>query len=70
MSKNAAPEFIISKEFGKYESPKPCKDLVVVVRCKDCKFYPDGNGTTKWLPCKNIIVPPRWFCADGKRNDE
>ena len=40
-----------------------------LVRCKDCKFYPDGKGTTKWLPCREIIVPPMWFCADGERKE-
>ena len=45
------------------------KEQEAVVRCKDCKFYPDGKGTTKWLPCREIIVPPMWFCADGKKSD-
>jgi hypothetical protein len=43
------------------------KEQPEIVRCKDCKFYPDGKGTTKWLPCREIIVPPMWFCADGQR---
>lgn len=37
-----------------------------IVRCKDCKFYPDGEGTTKWVPCREIITTENWFCADGK----
>ena len=39
-----------------------------VVRCKDCKHYPDGSGT-KWTPCREIIVPPCWFCADGEKKE-
>ena len=42
-----------------------------IVRCEDCKYYPNGDGSTKWLPCREIITPPCWFCADGeKRNDD
>ena len=55
-------------------APKPDKLLDVygkcyakIVRCKDCKFYPNGEGTTKWVPCREIITPKNWFCADGKR---
>jgi len=40
-----------------------------IIRCKDCKFYPDGEGSTGWLPCRNIITPPGWYCADGVRKD-
>ena len=42
------------------------KEQPEIVRCKDCKHYPDGSGT-KWTPCREIIVPPCWFCADGER---
>lgn len=41
-----------------------------IVRCKDCKFYPNGDGATKWTPCREIITPPGWFCADGEREEE
>ena len=41
---------------------------VDIVRCKDCKHYPDGSGT-KWTPCREIIVPPCWFCADGEKKE-
>jgi hypothetical protein len=43
------------------------KDQPEIVRCKDCKYFPDGNGSTNWLPCREIITPPGWFCADGER---
>lgn len=48
----------------------PTVDAVPVVRCKDCKFYPDGDGTTKWVPCREIIIQPKWYCADGERVDD
>ena len=40
---------------------------VELVRCKDCKFYPNGDGATKWTPCREIITQPGWYCADGER---
>lgn len=48
----------------------PSVDAVPVVRCKDCKYYPDGNGTTKWLPCREMITRANWFCADGEKVSE
>ena len=42
-------------------------EISEVVRCKDCKYYPNGDGSTKWLPCREIITPPSWFCADGEK---
>ena len=44
------------------------KEKPQIVRCKDCKHYPDGSGT-KWTPCREIIVPPCWFCADGEKKE-
>ena len=43
------------------------EDRQLVVRCKDCKYYPNGDGSTNWLPCREIITPPGWFCADGEK---
>ena len=40
-----------------------------IVRCTDCKYYPNGDGSTKWLPCMEIITPPGWYCADGKKKE-
>ena len=63
-------EFIIDgNEYLKGHVQDPIKVKQELARCKDCKFYPDGKGTTKWLPCREIIVPPMWFCADGKKSD-
>ena len=41
-----------------------------LVRCKDCKYYPNGDGATEWLPCREIITPPGWYCADGKKEEK
>ena len=41
-----------------------------LVRCKDCKYYPNGDGSTKWLPCREIITPPEWYCADGEKEEK
>ncbi len=43
------------------------KEQEAVVKCKDCKYFPNGDGSTNWLPCREIITPPGWFCADGER---
>lgn len=50
-----------------HEMAKPFR--LQIVMCKDCKYYPNGDGSTKWLPCREIITPPGWFCADGERRD-
>jgi len=45
------------------------KEQEAVVKCKDCKYFSNGDGSTNWLPCREIITPPGWFCADGERGD-
>ena len=50
-----------------HETAKPFRRQIVM--CKDCRFYPNGDGSTTWLPCREIITPPGWFCADGERRD-
>ena len=54
--------------FGKLseKTEKTIAEQPKIVRCKNCKYYPNGEGTTTWTPCKEIITPPYWFCADGK----
>ena len=52
---------------------KPCanKNLVEVVRCKDCKYYPDGKQATMWTPCReDIRLDGKWYCAYGERREE
>lgn len=42
------------------------KDMVAVVRCKDCKWYDERISI-----CDNCGLPreQKFFCADGKRKD-
>lgn len=52
---------------------EPFKDVVSVVRCKDCRHctFSDGEQLADcmikqgWFPVK-----PEWFCADGERREE
>jgi len=59
-----------------YEPNGNPKDMVEVVRCKDCKNrpkYPNAFGADidgKWCYwCEHLKKwePDDWFCADGKR---
>ena len=45
------------------------KDLVEVVRCKDCKYGAPTiiNGVWLSVTCGGLNHRPDWFCADGKR---
>lgn len=54
---------------------QPCrnpKDLVEVVRCKDCKHGAPTiiNGVWLSVTCGDVDRRPEWFCADGKRRDD
>ena len=64
------------REVGTY-----CKDIVTVVRCKDCKFFDHsdfGKGEECW--CKHFVstddtahchrVDEDDFCADGERRED
>ena len=49
------------------------KDVVAVVRCKDCKHYDNGfcyNPNTYDDEKTRGNTIPNWFCADGERNGE
>ena len=52
-----------------YEPDGNPKDMVEVVRCKDCVYYKNFgdekicDGLGEWYG----RVPEDWFCADGKR---
>ena len=70
-------EYKIIKESVKFIPPKKSKDVVTVVRCKDCVYgmmfknvrdeqridcmSPTNNGT--YVEAHD----PDWFCADGRR---
>ena len=65
-----APVFL--KAVGTKEIDKaPTIDAVPVVRCKDCCHSYDING---WRRCSHGIccgrvVPPNFYCAEGKRKE-
>ena len=64
-------ELIKALEYDREQYEKGYKDRERdIIRCKDCKYYPNGDGSTKWLPCREIITPPGWYCADGERREE
>ena len=59
-------------------SDAPTVDAVPVVRCKDCKHYPEeDHGYIRFpddiCPCKcdddyyNRVPKPEWFCANGEK---
>lgn len=44
------------------------KDLVQVVRCKDCRFrYQDGAN---FCLLGSMCMSDEWFCADGERRED
>lgn len=43
---------------------KTGRDLVEVVRCKDCKHYMTIHCT-----CDGCCISDDWYCADGERKD-
>lgn len=47
-----------------YEPNGNPKDMVEVVRCKDCVFRDNRDGM-----CEHVlqIRDPDWYCADGER---
>ena len=53
--------------------PKNMPDMVVVVRCKDCKYHYDViDERYEYHGCTNIhneVPNGDWFCADGVRKD-
>lgn len=50
-----------------YQSDGNPKDLVEVVRCKDCRHGAPTiiNGTYLSVTCGDVDHRPDWFCADG-----
>ena len=46
----------------------PTVDAVEVVRCKDCKYSYEGIGNLicSHGVCVDCIVPPKFYCAEGK----
>lgn len=48
------------------------RDMVEVVRCKDCKYSKVYGKTTQWLACENVIeqaTDPDGYCDHGERRE-
>ena len=41
-----------------------------IIRCKNCKWREDQNGSSAWLPCRALIVPDDFYCARAERREE
>ena len=51
---------------------QPTIDAVVVVRCKDCKWWDTDGYRNGYGECPNVFCETTadWFCADGERSEE
>lgn len=52
-----------------YEPNGNPKDMVEVVRCKECKFLSTGVPHLCWHGRRKETDTDDWFCADGKRRE-
>lgn len=50
-----------------YEPNGNPKDMVEVVRCKDCRYYDPKYVDEECRLFHNFTTEPDWFCADGER---
>ncbi len=41
-----------------------------IIRCKDCRWHIDQSDSTSWLPCKEVITPNNYYCADAERRTD
>lgn len=52
---------------------EPFRNLVFVVRCKDCIHWDKGHteecDNSESVCFHNGCCKPNWFCADGERKD-
>ena len=69
----------ITREYVSFDEavPKPNKNLVEVVRCKECgfAFYKEGLVPEGYIFCTKpgtergqAVKPDDWFCADGENS--
>lgn len=47
----------------------PTVDAVPVVRCKDCRWRDNQDGSTAWMPCRALVTPNDFYCPRGERKD-
>ena len=41
----------------------------VPVRCKDCRWRDNQDGSTAWMPCRALVTPNDFYCPRGERKD-
>ena len=46
------------------------KNMVEVVRCKDCKYRDDDDDFCTGRGYPNVLVPDDGFCDKGERREE
>lgn len=68
ISKQAALECVTYDEEYTAEQIKglPPADVVLVVRCDDCKYY----GSRRWCELHSSIFDDNAFCSYGERREE
>jgi hypothetical protein len=50
----------------------PAVDAVPVVRCRDCKWWEEGqttDGVKGFCPISGCCEGPEFYCADGERRE-
>ena len=55
-----------------YDSGGNPLDMVHVVRCRDCKWWEEGqttDGVKGFCPISGCCEGPEFYCADGERRD-
>ena len=48
---------------------QPTADVVEVVRCKDCKWWKNGELCRNVNGLNSIVWNGEWFCASGQRKE-
>lgn len=71
----AKDEIEVSVQIDMEELEKAIKDvnehIVMIVRCKECKYYDlrDGRCFNRHSSSRERMCTPDWFCADGERKE-
>ncbi len=68
LRESARNNYAAQMEMLGYEPNGNPKDMVEVVRCKDCKYFPSAPQyePSCWKH-RRRGDDPDWFCADGER---
>lgn len=41
-----------------------------IIRCKDCRWHDNQDGSTAWLPCMTIQTPNSFYCGSAERRTD